>query len=78
MDNSLAKSEVERQQKEGHMYHDHKAMRTTSTKVLEMFLDLSPLGMVVDAVALAAAYHLLRSNSTTAELVHNWIGGKSR
>ncbi len=38
------------------------AMRSTSTKVLEMLLDLPTLGMAVESAALMAAYRLLRIN----------------
>ncbi len=45
---------------ESHVYLDHRAMKMTSTKVLETFLDLPTLGRTVEFSALMAAYRLLR------------------
>ncbi len=51
------------------------AMRTTPRKGLEMFLDLSPFGTVVEVAVLAVAYHLPRPNPTIPETRHNrmWV-----
>ncbi len=44
------------------------AMRTTPTKMLEMLLDLSELGNVVETAALAAAYRLPRLNQRALKI----------
>ncbi len=67
---ALATSELERQQKAtGIMITG--AMRTTLTKVLEMFLHLPTLGTVVESAALMAAYHLPRPNPMNLGIGHN-------
>ncbi len=53
------------------------AMRTTPTKVLEMFLDLSTLETAVDSAALMAAYRLPRPNPKKLGIRHNRIWGKA-
>ncbi len=53
------------------------AMRTTPTKVLEMFLDLLTLGMAVESVALIAPYHLPRPNPGNLGMGHNRIWAKA-
>ncbi len=49
------------------------AMRTTPTKVLEMFLDLPILGKAVEFAALIAAYRLPRPNLKNLGILHNQI-----
>ncbi len=61
VDTALARSERERLQRAESIMITG-AMRTTPTKVLEMFLDLPTLGMGVEFAALMAAYRLPRSN----------------
>ncbi len=58
---ALTRSELERLQRVACIMITG-AMRTTLTKVLEMFLDLPTLGMVVESVALMAAYRLPKPN----------------
>ncbi len=53
------------------------AMRTTSTKVLEMFLDLLTLGMAVELAALMVAYRLPEPNPKNLEIVYNRIWAKA-
>ncbi len=47
-----------------------RAMRTTPTKVLEMFLDLPTLRTAKESVALMAAYSLRRPNSKNLGIGH--------
>ncbi len=54
-----------------------RAMKTTPTKVLEMFMDLPTLGTVVESAALMAAYRLLRPNPKNLGIGHNWIWAKA-
>ncbi len=53
------------------------AMRTTPTKVSEMFLNLPKLGMVVESTALTATYRLLKSNLKNLGIGHNQIWAKA-
>ncbi len=53
------------------------AMRTTPTKVLEMFLDLPTLGTAVESAALMAAYRLPRPNPKNLGIGHNRIWVKT-
>ncbi len=53
------------------------AMRTTPTKVLEMFLDLPTLGTVVESTSLMAAYRLLRPDPKNLGIGHNRIWVKA-
>ncbi len=53
------------------------AMRTTPTKMLEIFLDLPTLGMAVESAAQMAAYSLLRPNPKNLEIWHNQIWAKA-
>ncbi len=52
------------------------AMRTTPTKVLEMFLDLPILGTTMESAELMAAYHLTRPELRNLLTGHNWICAK--
>ncbi len=52
-------------------------MRTTPTKVLEMFLDLPKVRMAVESAVLMAAYRLPRSNPKNLEIGHNRIWVKA-
>ncbi len=52
-------------------------MRATPTKVLEMLLDLSTLGTVVDSAALKATYHLPWTDPRNLGIGHNWIWAKA-
>ncbi len=52
------------------------AMRTT-TKVMEMLLDLPTLGMVVEAAASTAAYRLPRPDQKSLETGHGAIWKKA-
>ncbi len=53
------------------------AMRTTPTKVLEMFLDLPTLRTTVESATLMAAYHLPKPNPKNLGIVHNLIWAKA-
>ncbi len=53
------------------------AMKTTSTKVLEMLLDLPTLGMVVESAALIAAYLIPRPAPRNLGIGHNRIWAKA-
>ncbi len=53
------------------------AIRTTPTKVLEMFLDLPTLGMAVESAAFMAAYRLPRPNPKNVRIGHNRIWAKA-
>ncbi len=53
------------------------AMRTTPTKVLEMFLDLPTLGMAVEFTAPISTYLLPRPNTKNLEIGHNQIWAKA-
>ncbi len=59
------------------MYYGHGAMRTTPTKVLEIFLDPPTLGTVVESAALMAAYLLLRPNPGNLGIKCNRIWTKA-
>ncbi len=63
------------------MHYDHTmiigAMRTTLTKVLEMLLDLSTLGMAMESAELTATYHLPRLDPRNLGMEHNWIRTKA-
>ncbi len=72
MDIALTRSELERLQRAVCIMITG-AMRTTSTKVLEMFLNLPTLGMAVKSAALMAVYHLLRVNPKNVVIGHNHI-----
>ncbi len=48
-------------------------MRTTPTKVLEMFLDLPTLGMAMESAALMASYRLPRLDPRNVGIEHNRI-----
>ncbi len=76
MDIALTRSELERLRRATCIMITE-AMRTTPTKVLEMFLDLSTLGMVVESAALMAAYRLPRPNLNNLGIGHNWIWVKA-
>ncbi len=52
-------------------------MRTTPTKVLEMFLDLPTLGTMVESAALMAAYCLPRPNPKNLGIGHKRIWVKA-
>ncbi len=52
-------------------------VRTTPTKVLEMFLDLPTFGTAVESAALMAAYRLPRPNPRNVGIGHNRIWTKS-
>ncbi len=62
---------------EGRMYYDHRVMRTTPTKVLEMLLDLPTLGTAVESAALMAVYCLLRPDSRNLGTRQNQILAKA-
>ncbi len=64
---ALARSELERLQRAACIMTTG-VMRTTPIKVLEMFTDLLPFGMVVEAVPLMAAYCLPRPNTKYLEI----------
>ncbi len=53
------------------------AMRTTPTKVLEMFSDLPTLGIAVEFAAPIAAYLLPRPNPKNLGIGHNQIWTKA-
>ncbi len=53
------------------------AMRITSTKALEMFLDLPTLETAEESAALMAAYRLLRPDPRILGVGHNRIWAKS-
>ncbi len=53
------------------------AMRTTPTKVQEMFLDLPTLETVVESAALMAVYRLPRPNPKNLGIGHNRIWAKA-
>ncbi len=76
MDITLARTEPERLQRTAYIMITG-ATRTTPTKVLEMFLDLTTLGMAVESAALIAAYHLLRPNPGNLGIGHNRIWAKA-
>ncbi len=64
---ALARSELERPQRTARIITKG-AMRTTPTKVLEMFVDLPPLETTVEVAALVAANCLPRRNPTILEI----------
>ncbi len=73
---ALTRSELERLQRAAcNMITG--AMRTTPTKVLEMFLDLPTLGTAVESAALMAAYRLPRPNPKNLGIGYNWIWVKA-
>ncbi len=76
MDIALTRSKLERLQRAACIMIT-KAMRTTLTKVLEMFLDLPTMGMVVESAALMAAYCLPRPNLKNLGIGHNWFWAKA-
>ncbi len=76
MDIALARSKLERLRRAACIMISA-AMRTTPTKVLEMFWNLPTLRMAVAAAALMAAYRLLRPNSKNIGIRHNQIWVKS-
>ncbi len=59
------------------MHYDHRGLRTTPTKVLEMFLDLATLVTAVESGALKATYRLPWPDSRNREIGHNWIWAKA-
>ncbi len=76
MDIALARSELERLQRAACIMITG-AVRTTSTKVLQIFLDLPTLGMVVESAALMAAYCLPRPSLKNLRIGHNRIWVKA-
>ncbi len=72
MDSVSARSELECLQRAACIMITE-AMRTTPTKVLEMFLDLPTLGMTVESAVLMAAYRLPRPNLKNLGIEHNQI-----
>ncbi len=76
MDIVLARSKLERMQRATCIMITG-AIRTTPTKVLEMFLDLPTLKTVVESAALMAAYHLPRPKPKNLGKGHNWICAKA-
>ncbi len=75
MDIALARTERERLQRAACIMITA-AMRTTPTKLLEMFLDLPRLGMSVESATLKAAYRLPRLNPKNLGIGHNRIWAK--
>ncbi len=73
---ALARSKLERLQRVACIMITG-TMRTTPTKVLEMFLDLPTLGTAVESAALMAAYRLPRPNPKNLGIEHNRIGVKA-
>ncbi len=76
MDTALARSELERLQRATCIMITE-AMRTTPTKVLEMFLDLPTLRMAIESTALMDAYSLSRPNPKNLGIGHNRIWAKA-
>ncbi len=76
MDIALARSELERLQKAACIMITG-PMRTTPTKVLEMFLDLPTLGMAAESAVLMAAYCLPKPDLKNLEIGHNRITAKA-
>ncbi len=76
MDIALARTELERLQRVACIMIIG-TMRTTPTKVLEMFLDLPTLGTAVESAALMAAYRLRRPNPKNLGIGHNRIWAKA-
>ncbi len=76
MDIVLARSELERLQRAACIMITW-VIRTTPTKVLEMFLDLPTPGTEVESAALMAAYHLPRPNPKNLGTGRNQIWVKT-
>ncbi len=76
MDIALVRSKLERLQRAAWIMITG-AMRTTPTKVLEMFLDLPTLGMVRESAALMAANRLPRPDLKNLGIGHNRIWVKA-